>query len=123
MIEALRAGRGGRGLFDLFDQLFERGFVAQINDFEGIGHAEVYGVFCFELLLPADALAVDERAVAAAKIFEVMIAIDGRDLRLQAADATVAEDKFVAGLAADAEWERRDGYLAADAGRVEDENA
>src|SRR5690242_17410660 len=74
-------------------------------------------------MLAADALAVDESAVPAAKVFEEVFVVNDSDLRLQPADPAVAEDKLVARLPSDAEGKRCDRHLAADAGGIEDENS
>src|SRR5208282_4337665 len=103
--------RGGRS-FHALDELLDRGAGTQVEQLVGIGHAEIDLVFGLQFVAK-DLLAVYERAMAAAHVFERERSIFGCDLRLLAADAAVAKGQFVAGLAADAEWERSYLHFAA----------
>lgn len=123
MIEALRAGSGGSGFLNLLDQFFERGLVAEENELERIGHAEVDAVLGMQGARIGDAFAVYECTVAAAHVFEEVIAIGGDDLRLLAADAAVAQDKLIAGLATDAKRKLSGLNLAADSRGIEDKQS
>ena len=123
MIEALRTRRGRGRLFHLFDQLFECGFVAEKNQLKRIGHAEIDAVLGAQRARVCDAFAVDECAVAAAHVFEEVIAVGGDDLSLLAADAAVAQHKLIARLAADTKRKLRDLNLATDSSGIEDKQS
>ena len=59
----------GRGRFDAFDQLLDGGAVAEVQEPVRIRHAEIDFVLRLQFAAK-NFLAVDERAVTAAHVFE-----------------------------------------------------
>src|ERR1700733_3617805 len=117
MMELARAGLGRRRGFDAFDELLDRGSLANVDDAGGIRNAEVDLVAHLEFVAN-DFLAVYERAVAAAHVFKYHGAVNIGNLGLLPAHATIPKREFISGLATDAERKHAKGDVAARAIRV-----